>query len=494
MKAVALTFLLLLTLTPAYSVTPPKPGSTCPKQGITKTYKGKTFKCKKVKGKLVWSKGKVVKQAAPVPRPSETSSPSPSQSSSPSASSSPISSSSSSNYPKELESCTVGSPWVIGYDVRGSLVYLSCGPDSQLHPQNNAPEIDQRTGQPITPSDSNQSPAPTPTPTGPSSPITLDNLDPEWTSKIAYSNVLKFAGDQKAVKISSELLLSPTVTDRPYRLYVQGLEDVARALSPIFKDPSFSIVLFTELDSEWIDQTQRKLMGNYLNNPTEQLQSNRLKRSGCNIGGFYLPNIILFCVKKQSELETSRTASFSAAHAFPHEYFHLAQFTSKEVSSYPVLGTSPLSSKRFRSCWIDEGFATFHGFALGGSRIDDADKRRLATLKELTLPYDLRRNQNSGTIERLLLQNDPRLVINLYKEVEQSLENCPDTQLAYFLGELAGEALVATFGFEYLNQFHLASGQTGDWKTSFEKIFGIAVDDFYVKMTPYLASQAKKFP
>lgn len=67
-----LSLVLFLSLTPAYSATPPKAGSTCSKQGITKTYKGKTFKCKKAKGKLLWSKGKVVKQAAPVQSPTTT--------------------------------------------------------------------------------------------------------------------------------------------------------------------------------------------------------------------------------------------------------------------------------------------------------------------------------------------------------------------------------------------------------------------------------------
>ena len=39
--------------------------------------------------------------------------------------------------------------WVIGKDGGGALVYLSCGPDGFLHPQNDAPEIDQKTGKPV---------------------------------------------------------------------------------------------------------------------------------------------------------------------------------------------------------------------------------------------------------------------------------------------------------------------------------------------------------
>ena len=79
-------------------------------------------------------------------------------------------------------------------------------------------------------------------------------------------------------------------------------------------------------------------------------------------------------------------------------------------------------------------------------------------------------------------------------ESQGTLEKCPDTQNAYFLGELAAEALVATFGAKSLNDFQMEFGRSGDWKAAFEKIFGLKVDDFYLKLTPYLASQARKLP
>ncbi len=53
------------------------------------------------------------------------------------------------NLPKELDSCVPNSPWKIGKERFGTLVYLSCGPDGHLHPQDNAPKIDQATGQPL---------------------------------------------------------------------------------------------------------------------------------------------------------------------------------------------------------------------------------------------------------------------------------------------------------------------------------------------------------
>lgn len=69
---IGLSLFLTISLVPAYSATPPKAGSICSKQGITKVYKGKTFKCIKSKSKLVWSKGRLVTQAAPLPTPAPT--------------------------------------------------------------------------------------------------------------------------------------------------------------------------------------------------------------------------------------------------------------------------------------------------------------------------------------------------------------------------------------------------------------------------------------
>lgn len=405
-------------------------GTKCAKVNATKIVANTKYTCVKSGKKLLWNKGVAVKSAA-TPMPSAT----PSPTSSPTPSPTPS----------------------------------------------------------ITPSPT-PSPTPSAKPTGPASPITLDNLDPEWTSIIAYSRMQEFAKIQAKPNIDKTLLLSPTVESRPYKLYIQGLDEVISSLAPIYKNPKFTVVLFTELDSEWIDQTQTRLMGSYLNNPKEQLQSNRLKQSGCNIGGFYLPNIILFCVQNQESLSKSLSNTHSAAHAFPHEYFHLSGFISPDFTNLPILGTDQSGNRRFKSCWIDEGFATFYGFAYGGSLIDESGNGRLAMLNDLTYAYDFRRHQKVGTIKNLLLQNDPKTVATLYKEVEGTLENCPDTQNAYFLGELAAEALVATFGAKSLNDFQMEFGRSGDWKAAFEKIFGLKVDEFYLKLTSYLASQARKLP
>lgn len=77
---VGLSLLLIFSLTPAYSASPPKAGSTCSKEGVTKIYKGKKFTCIKSGKRLAWNRGVDIKSAAPVftPTPSPTSKTTPS--------------------------------------------------------------------------------------------------------------------------------------------------------------------------------------------------------------------------------------------------------------------------------------------------------------------------------------------------------------------------------------------------------------------------------
>jgi hypothetical protein len=55
-----LTLIFCSTSIPAYAATAVQPGSVCSKQGMTKSYQGKKYSCKKSGNKLVWDKGVAV--------------------------------------------------------------------------------------------------------------------------------------------------------------------------------------------------------------------------------------------------------------------------------------------------------------------------------------------------------------------------------------------------------------------------------------------------
>jgi hypothetical protein len=56
---------LILSASTATAAPVPKAGASCPKQGLSKIYKGNKFTCVKSGNKLVWSKGLAIKVAAP---------------------------------------------------------------------------------------------------------------------------------------------------------------------------------------------------------------------------------------------------------------------------------------------------------------------------------------------------------------------------------------------------------------------------------------------
>ena len=74
---IGLVVLFSISLFPAHSATPPKAGSVCSKQGLTKTYQGKKYTCIKSGKKLVWSKGVIIKSPSPTPTPTPSPSPTP---------------------------------------------------------------------------------------------------------------------------------------------------------------------------------------------------------------------------------------------------------------------------------------------------------------------------------------------------------------------------------------------------------------------------------
>jgi hypothetical protein len=344
-------------------------------------------------------------------------------------------------------------------------------------------------------------PTPTPTPTQPVGQvptpiapiptppqITWSNLDPVWTSKVAYQKVNEYIQSQPTPTLTYKTLLSPTVSNRPYDLYIYGIESVARLWEPIFKDPNFNIALFTELDGEWIDLKQRELMGQYLINPIEQLQSNRLKGAGCNIGGFYLPNLIVFCVKDDAALSREPNAKYSASHAFAHEYTHFMGMTSSIVSNKGIA-----SSGRLGACWFWEGSATFYGNAIGGTSLKDFENRRLSSLNETLLGADLSQNRVPGTTRELLREGNPDKIKQLYLEVGKNFQSCTEIQMSYALGQLATEVLVAIYGQPSIEKLILEFARIDNWDEAFNKTYGITVTEFYERITPYVISQAKRF-
>jgi len=67
--------ILVLSSLPALAASPPKSGSLCSKQGVTKTYQGKKFTCIKSGSRRFWDKGVTTRTAQPSPSSAEAHTP-----------------------------------------------------------------------------------------------------------------------------------------------------------------------------------------------------------------------------------------------------------------------------------------------------------------------------------------------------------------------------------------------------------------------------------
>lgn len=303
----------------------------------------------------------------------------------------------------------------------------------------------------------------------------------------AYEKVEEFILKNPSSSINTNIYISEEAKKRNYKAYLTGLEGITSAWIPLLKNPNISIVLFTEKDSEWIDKKQSELMGAYLNNPSQQLQSFRIKQSGCNIGGFYLPGIIVFCVKSDADL-VNPGSNFSALHAFAHEYTHFVAMTSTEFTQTPVG-----SEQRLKPCWFEEGVATFYGVALAYSHDKQNVDGRIDFVRQFSWGYDSRNGLRYGSFIDILQNASLEEIVKMMSDLEVNMNTCRNVSDAYMLGLFATEFLVDNYGVETLVQFVADAPSSNSWKTAFVKNFGITPNDFYIKFTPYLKQKIAEF-
>ena len=84
--------------------------------------------------------------------------------------------------------------------------------------------------------------------------------------------------------------------------------------------------------------------------------------------------------------------------------------------------------------------------------------------------------------------NDVESVKKIMRSLESSRGSTGAIGLSYLLGSYATEVLVSIYGHEKMAMFYkgYSSGQNSEG--NFLNVFGISLDVFYTKLTPYLAA------
>lgn len=154
-----------------------------------------------------------------------------------------------------------------------------------------------------------------------------------------------------------------------------------------------------------------------------------------------------------------------------HEYVHTVQVGILKVRD----GLIP--------CWSTEGSAVFYGNAITATESKEFETEFLK----------LRNNWlNNLNFKNSILGKSEKELLSLLEKSESDFKVCAaPLRLGYSAGSLMTEILVAKYGHQKFVQWWIQSKEK-EWKKAFEDVFGIKVDEFYLKIAvPYLLETAK---
>jgi len=305
-------------------------------------------------------------------------------------------------------------------------------------------------------------PTPKPAPTTPAQPITFENLDFIWTSKVARTEILTEFAKVNKPENAYEMFTGPTVTSEDIVEEKRLLDIATTMFSSYYLPKKYQVVYFSERDANWAEETKTKIGAAY--HTTFQSEINKWP-FGCNFafatkGKDSIP-VFFSCLdsKFARGIHDKQTAI--------HEYFHLVQ-AKYEFKKMP--------------CWMLEGSATYFGATLG---IDGTDPTGKSSFEFI---WQLARNPNTPKLVENL-KNDVG-VLEVFKQLDKNAYELGMTSCtslgAYTVGSIATEALIAVKGYKTYMDFVATFPNTSDWKAEFKKTYGLSAEDFYLKLTPYL--------
>ncbi len=313
-------------------------------------------------------------------------------------------------------------------------------------------------------------PTPTPTPTQAAPKISLDSLDPNWTLKVAYSNVLAKLDSMPESNLAPEMIYGPNVLSQEKEQELKLLKPIMRMFSGYFTPAKYQVVMFTNLDADWAENALNQYGGNFPMKLSSYIKSNFNDQRLCTFAFATITpaQVPIYYACSDSK----RLRDWPNYQTPPHEYFHL-------VHAHLAPVRVPI--------WLSEGSASFFGETLG--------------YKDLSDPVNQKNQQNFNTSHdfdpfgqgfdpKRFTNWLPKATVAEVKQIFKTLETEPVRARRYYaeyaLGSIATEALVATYGVDGFMQIWKFLGAGQSFEVAFTNAFGLTPDSFYEKLTPYL--------
>jgi hypothetical protein len=302
---------------------------------------------------------------------------------------------------------------------------------------------------------------------GKDKPISIDNLVYSKVGKAAFGSVAKQLKVSKKVSSRVNFVVGPNVSKAEQKLERKLVGEAVKVFSKWYAPEVFTVVMFSEKDGAWADQTLANLGGSYFSSIADAIKQNTVGGSPCGFAFATVANdgtpIYYGCT------DSFRTRDWVYQQTPPHEYFHLVQGQDGKLPQ-----------------WLLEGSAAFFGAAIGYREISPNGSKSKEFFRGTSGNFD---PQNQGIDQNRLVKYlrtlTPEQSKMLYLDLETFEWQDGDRLSHYALGGLATEVLVGVWGLDKYMEM-LEKTNYSDWKASFQSTYGLSATDFYVKLVPYL--------
>lgn len=305
-------------------------------------------------------------------------------------------------------------------------------------------------------------------------PITLDNLDYKEVYLASRAEVSKYVANGFTNDGAINFQVGENV--EPWRVEIakNEINSAVKLWSSFFKPTSMTIIWYSSKDIDWAKAKYEAAGGN----PDWASGFSGCSAQYCGNASASLMGGTKFLFEQGLEFRDQGLWNRSTA---AHEYSHLAQFG---LSAPTNLGALPW--------WSVEGGAQFYGEAIGYDYFDTSRTTRSGMHSQYAADSQSYISElfPGQTLKSVLQKNDPAATKILMKSIEATTNAPGALGLSYLLGSYATEALVSVYGHEKMANFYSSFATSADYQSNFEKIFGISLDTFYLKLTPYLHSMS----
>ena len=318
---------------------------------------------------------------------------------------------------------------------------------------------------------------PTPTPSATATvkkPLSLDNLDYKEVYLASRSEVSKYVANGFTNDGAINFQVGENV--EPWRVEIakNEINSAVKLWSSFFKPTSMTIIWYSSKDIDWAKAKYEAAGGN----PAWASGFSGCSAQYCGNASASLMGGTKFLFEQGLEFKDQGLWNRSTA---AHEYSHLAQFG---LSAPTNLGALPW--------WSVEGGAQFYGEAIGYDYFDSSRVTRSGMHSQYAADSQAYISTlfPGQTLKSVLQKNNSDATKILMKSIEATTNSPGALGLSYLLGSYATEVLVSVYGHEKMANFYGSFATSADYQSNFTKVFGISLDSFYLKLTPYLLSMS----